>query len=265
MQRGDEPWLAELRDGDAEAAWDLFIGRYRRLVLATVRHYAQDYDDVMDVFARVCDALRADGLARLRRYAAKPATSHTARFSTWLVTVVRHQIIDWFRHRDGRKQLSTAALALPPLQRRICEYVFLNGWSHVEAYELLVNRDRAGIGFGQFLKELAATYRTLSAGRRGFLAADLAGPPIAVSPEDLPDESAAQVPDADARLGVAYQALPRDEQVAVQLFVIEELPAADVARLVGWPNAKAVYNRVYRALAEIRAALEKQGFRREDL
>src|SRR5712692_1999318 len=262
----EEPWLAELRDGDAEAAWDLFIGRYRRLVLATVRHYTQDYDDVMDVFARVCDALRADDLARLRKYAAKPVTSHTARFSTWLVTVVRHQVIDWFRHRDGRKQLSTAALALPPLQRRICEYVFLDGRSHVEAYELLVNRDRTGLTFGRFLRELAATYRTLSAGRRGFLAADLAGP-VAVSPEDLPDEHSAREhsPAADARLMVALQALPRDEQVAVQLFVIEELPAADVARLVGWPNAKAVYNRVYRALGEIRAGLEAQGIRREDL
>ena len=262
----DEPWLATLRAGDVEAAWDLFLDRHRRLILATVRHYVQDYDDVMDVLARICDALRADRLARLQRYADKPPTSHTALFSTWLVTVVRHQIIDWFRQRDGRKQLSTAAQALPPLQRRICEYVFLDGRSHVEAYELLVSSDHTALTFGHFLKELAATYRSLAGGRRGALAADLAGA-VPLSPDGLPaqDLDSTIEPEADARLTEALQALPPDERAAVQFFVIEELPAADVARLVGWPNPKAVYNRVHRALARIRGALERQGIRREDL
>src|SRR2546427_273123 len=218
----------------------------------------------MAVFARVCEALRADGLGRLRRYAERSDASHTARFSTWLVTVVRNLIIDWFRQRDGRKQLSAAAQALPPLQRRICEHVFLDGRSYVEAYELLVSRDHTPMTFGRFLRELAATYRALAHGRRGFLATDLAGP-VAMSPDDLPDSDATVEPEADARLVEALRALPADEQAAVQLFVIEEVPAANVARMVGWPNAKAVYNRVYRALATIRATLDRQGIRREDL
>src|SRR2546428_8323309 len=101
----DEPWLANLRAGDLEAAWDLFLDRHQRLILGTVRHYVQDYDDVMDVYARVCESLRAERLSRLRRYAEKPAGSHTALFSHWLVAVLRNLIIDWFRQRDGRKQL----------------------------------------------------------------------------------------------------------------------------------------------------------------
>ena len=112
----EESWLAVLRDGDGEAAWDVFLDGHRRLMLATVRHYVRDYDDVMDVFARVCEGLRADRFARLRRYADKPPDSHTARFSTWLVAVLRNLIMDWFRVRDGRKQLSNAARALPPFK-----------------------------------------------------------------------------------------------------------------------------------------------------
>ena len=50
-----DDWMIELRRGDSDPAWDLFLGRYRRLIFATIRHYAQDYDDVMDVFARVCE------------------------------------------------------------------------------------------------------------------------------------------------------------------------------------------------------------------
>src|SRR5437763_1312659 len=108
-----EDWVVELQGGRPDAAWDRFLERYRRLIFAAIRHYAQDYDDVMDVFARVCEALREDDLARLRCYAEQPV--HTARFSTWLVTVVRHLTIDWFRHRDGRRRLSALAERLPPL------------------------------------------------------------------------------------------------------------------------------------------------------
>ena len=98
-----EDWVSALRGKQPEAAWDLFLGRYRRLIFAAIRHYAQDYDDVMDVFARVCEALREDDFRRLRAYAEQP--THRARFSTWLVTVVRHLTIDWFRHRDGHRRL----------------------------------------------------------------------------------------------------------------------------------------------------------------
>ena len=262
----EESWLAVLRDGDGEAAWDVFLDGHRRLMLATVRHYVRDYDDVMDVFARVCEGLRADRFARLRRYADKPPDSHTARFSTWLVAVLRNLIMDWFRVRDGRKQLSNAARALPPLQRCIYEHVFLNGRSHVEAYELLASRGGPSLTFSEFLRELTATYRAVSAGRRGFLTADLGGP-VATSSDALPEQDSSPDPEADVSSGLleALHTLPSDEQLAVQLFVIEELPAAEVARLVGWPNPKAVYNRVSRALARIRTALEEQGIRRQDL
>ena len=54
---------------------------------------------------------------------------------------------------------------------------------------------------------------------------------------------------ADAvRSRVDYLAPPED-RVAGELYVIEELPAAQVAQILGLANAKAVYNRVYRALA----------------
>ena len=55
-----DAWVSELRRGSPETAWDAFLERYRRLIFAAIRHYAQDYDDVMDVFARVCESLRAD-------------------------------------------------------------------------------------------------------------------------------------------------------------------------------------------------------------
>src|SRR3989454_10266254 len=176
-----EDWMAQLQQAGPEAAWDLFLDRYRRLIFAAIRHYAQDYDDVMDVFARVCEALREDDLRRLRTYTAQP--DHRARFSTWLVTVVRHLTVDWFRHRDGRRRLSLVAEALPPLRRRIFEHVFLDQRSPIEAYELIHAREAPALTFREFLSELRATYHAVSGGRRGPGLRDLALPPGA--PDDL--------------------------------------------------------------------------------
>src|SRR5256884_7141479 len=188
-----EGWAAELESGKPDAAWALFLDRYRRLIFAAIRHYAKDYDDVMDVFARVCEALREGDLRRLRAYAAQP--DHRARFSTWLVTVVRHLTVDWFRHRDGRRRLSVVAAALPPLRRRIFEHVFLDQRSHIEAYELICAREAPSLSFTEFLGELRATYRAATDGRRGRGLGELGGPPPPdAAPLDATPEPPARPP-----------------------------------------------------------------------
>jgi len=256
-----EPWIAPLEAGDPEAAWTIFLERYRRLVFGAIRHYARDYDDVMDVFARVCEALREDDLRKLRDYARQP--THRARFSTWLVTVVRHITIDFFRARDGRRRLSVIAERLPPLQRRIFEQVFLLRHSHLEAFELIRTGGESGLSFREFQAELRATYRAVADGRRGGLLRELGGP---VPPEPEPDASSPEESDERRRLiARALDALNPEDRLAIQLFVIDELPAATVAGILGAPNAKAVYNQVYRALAVARTRLEQSGVSRGDL
>ncbi len=214
----------------------------------------------MDVFARVCEALREDDFTRLRRCAATVDPGRP--FSTWLVAVVHNLTIDWFRHRDGRTRLSTAAAALPQLQQRIFVYVFLEQRSHVEAYELVRSRDGETLSFGAFLKELSATYTAVTAGRRGRVTGELAIPP----PASLdPPSDPAVVAEQQGLLARALETLPPEDRLAVQLYVVDEMPADQVARALGYPSAKTVYNRVYRALAAIRASLEQAGIRAGDL
>ena len=126
-----ESWIAPLEAGDPEAAWDLFIERYRRLIFGAIRHYTTEPDEVMDVFARVCEALRDDDFARLRRCAGRVDPNRP--FSTWLVVVVHNLTVDWFRHRDGRSRLNALAAALPPLRKRIFEYVFIGSCHQSDA------------------------------------------------------------------------------------------------------------------------------------
>jgi DNA-directed RNA polymerase specialized sigma24 family protein len=68
-----------------------------------------------------------------------------------------------------------------------------------------------------------------------------------------------------AVLDDAVGSLDTGDRQAVDLYVIDQQPAATVATMLGLPNAKAVYNRVYRALGVLRARLEKAGIRRGDL
>ena len=255
----DEPWVAPLHAGHSEAAWDLFIGRYRRLIFAAIRHYAQDYDDVMEIFVHVCEALREDDLGRLRAYASAPM--HRARFSTWLVTVVRHLAVDWFRRRDGRRRLPKLAENLPPLQRQIFELVFLEGRSHSETFESIKTRDDPTLTFRAFLGELRAVYRAAAGGRRGRLLPGLVQP----LPETGPAESDEDALERGALSERALASLTPADRVTLELYVMDGLPAEDVARIVGLPNGKAVYNRAYRSLARLRVWMEAEGVSAVDL
>src|SRR5690242_4137734 len=230
-----DDWIAELRRGQPERAWDLFLAGNRGLLFAVIRHYVREYDDVMDAFTYVCDELRAHDLRRLRAYVDE--VEHRARFSTWLVTVVHHLIIDLVRRRDGRSRPSALERQLPPLRRQIYERVFVDNRTHIEAYEMIRARDAPALTYREFLTELRATYRDASAGGRLRLRGDksdgLTESEMATAVTD-PSEAA-------ERLEEALMSLTPKDRLAVQLYVIEDLPAADVARIIGLPGAKAVY------------------------
>lgn len=271
-----EPWLQKLRQGETEAAWDLLINRYHRLISATVRHFVDGYDDAMDLFAHCCESLRADDLARLRKYAALP--EGRVRFSTWLVAVVRNLVIDWFRHLNGRRRLSKLVQELPPAQRAAFEKVYLDGLSPGEAYELTRTRSSREGSFREFLNDLASAQRALESKRPGTLLSELGGrrrhPQIEEIKASLEDEAASPSETLDQRLlrdelldrvGPALATLSAQDRLALQLYVVEGLPGEDVARLLDWKSAKTVYNHVYRALAAVRDHLKREGLGVEDL
>ena len=253
-----EPWVAPLEASDPESAWDLFIERYRRLIFGAIRRYTAEHDEVMDVFARVCEALRENDFARLRRCAAHVEPDRP--ISTWIVAVVRNLTIDWFRHRDGRTRLSALAESLPPIRKKIFEYVIVGERSHIEAYELLKSRDGFALTYREFLKELNETYRVATGARRGHLVKELAGPLPETAAEPSGDDPA-EIEERQRVLQAALETLPPEDRLAVQLYVVDGIPADQVARALGHPSPKTVYNRVYRALALVRAQLEQAGIR----
>lgn len=81
-----------------DAAWQKVVDRHSRLILSTVRSLSSDYDETMDQYAFVLDALQQDDHRRLRTY----ASSRAGRFEAWLVVVTRRLCVDYQRQRYGR-------------------------------------------------------------------------------------------------------------------------------------------------------------------
>jgi RNA polymerase sigma factor (sigma-70 family) len=258
-----EPWQHKLAQGDAQGAWDHFVERYRRLIIATIRRLVADHDDVMDVFASVCEALAANDCARLKRYT--ESGSRRASVATWTVVVVRNQTVDWLRRTEGRRG-AVVPEHLSPLRRAIYRALCVDHCSPTEAYELIRARTGFALSFAEFLRETRETHAAAPC------------PKSAASPHPtlvrLSEDSATSAPsgfdpgeaaELAARVADALATQPADVRLAVELLVIERVSAADVARVVGWPNAKAVYNRVYRALRALRVAFTRAGIARGDL
>jgi RNA polymerase sigma factor (sigma-70 family) len=246
-----EPWRAALDAGDNETAWTLFLARYHRLIGATIARCTRDPEDAHDAFAHVCDQLWEGELGRLRRFHESPP--RVAKFSTWLVVVVRNLAIDWRRSRDGRPR-ARAPRGLSTLRQQIYRLVLVERRSHSAAYEEIRSRNDAVYSFPQFLREVAYTYRAVDARRWSQLAMQH------IFEFESSQHEPAEVDEVElgvqrSRLAEALSQLSESDRRAIQLFVVEERPAADVAKALGWPNAKTVYNRVRRTLAALRARL----------
>ncbi len=257
-----EPWLAQLAEGSSHAAWDLFAERYRGLLLVTIRRLVQDPDDVMEVFSLVCQALAADDLARVRRFTDRHSLEDG--FPTWLVVVVRNLTIDWIRKRDGRQEQSTPE-NLSSLQQQIYRAIFLEGQSHAEAYERIRSSSGQALGFREFLSNVRETYRRTQPPRKPGDPLRRAVPVTEQRDLAQPDPDPAETADTAQRIEQVLATLPPEVRLAVEFFVVEGRSASEIATLLGWPNAKAVYNRVYRALESLRAEFQRRRIGRQDL
>jgi len=85
---------------EQDSAWRDFVAAYSRLILHSARAVAREGDGAMDAYAFMLERLRADGFARLRAY----REDSRAKFSTWLVVVLRRMAIDHRRQRVGREE-----------------------------------------------------------------------------------------------------------------------------------------------------------------
>ncbi len=94
------------------------------------------------------------------------------------------------------------------------------------------------------MREVTQTFSVLEQNGGHSTARYFPGPPSPIG-DDQPDpHDCLLMSESEARVNKALSVLPPDERLAVKLFVMEELPAATVARTLVWPNAKQRSRRV---------------------
>lgn len=102
------------------AAWQTFIKRYSRLIMAMIRRYVRESDDARSLHAHVLESLYGGGLGHYEGRAA---------LSTWLVAVTRAAVADDLRRRLGRRRWRKQLDRLERYEREVFHHYYLNGLS----------------------------------------------------------------------------------------------------------------------------------------
>jgi RNA polymerase sigma factor (sigma-70 family) len=118
---------------DAGPAWVEFLDRYARLIMNTANQFEFERDQINECFIFVCGKLNDDGFRRLLKF----NTCGTAKFTTWLGTVVFNLCVDWHRQEFGRVTLLPAISALPEFDQSVYHLVIEQELSKEACFQTL--------------------------------------------------------------------------------------------------------------------------------
>lgn len=249
-----------------EPAWHRFVTGQSGILLAILRRYLRDTDEIRTVYVDVLAELRQGKLAE---YAGRSS------LATWLACIARGAAADHLRHTLGRREDPTGLADLEPRQREVFRLYYVEGraWEDVR----LRLRQSGQLSPDESLAEILAdiesrlNQRTL---RR--LAWDLHAASVGAASgrllEYLDDatrtaESLAPAPDAaliarEARQQVArilalVDRLPAEERTVLQLRFDQGWTADQIAAELAIPGRRRVYTILDRALARLRRWAEK--------
>lgn len=119
-----------------KTAWKEFLARHSDLILEIAWQFTSDRDEAMETYLYVCERLAAEEFAKLRAY--DPTRGETpAKVTTWLTVVVRHLCIDHHRQKEEARRYPDPVADLPPLDRKVFELYFWEGYSQREIVSIL--------------------------------------------------------------------------------------------------------------------------------
>lgn len=125
--------LHRLSSVDAGPAWVEFLDRYAQHIMNAANQFEYERDRINECFIFVCGKLNDDGFRRLLNF----NTNGSAKFSTWLSTVVFNLCVDWHRQEFGRVTLLPAISALPAFDQSVYRLVIEQELSKEVCYQTL--------------------------------------------------------------------------------------------------------------------------------
>ena len=257
--------LQRLSSPAADAAWSDFLALYSPLIMRVVRRFESDGGRAADCYVDVCASLSDERFRRLRSFRA----DGTARFDTWLKTVVSNLCVDWRRRQHGRFRPVRALQGLPDLERRVFHCMYAKGMPRAECLHVLQARfpDLTDLQLSEINARL---FSLLTPGQRwqaGVRAAPRVSLDASLAPDEGPPELQVAEPgpgpdghaeaDEERRLvAAAMQRLPSRQRLLLRMRYEQNLSLAEIARLTGLPDTNRVYRELEAAVAAVRKLVD---------
>lgn len=257
--------LERLSSPAADAAWSDFLALYSPLIMRVVRRFDSDVGRATDCYIHACAALSDDRFRRLRSF--RP--DGTARFDTWLKTVVANLCVDWRRRQHGRFRPLRVLRDLPDLEQRAFHCLFVKGMSRAECLHVLQARF-PDLTDPQLSAINARLFAMLTPTQR-WQALARATPRVSLDASRTPDEAPRelQVPepgpgpdghveaDEERRLvEAAMQRLPSRQRLLLRMRYEQNLTLAEIARLIGQSDTNRVYRELEAAVGAVRKLVD---------
>lgn len=245
---------------ESSELWTANRGLIRKAVDFVCRRYRFDIDDAEDFASVVNLRLIENDYAILRAYEKRSS------FATYLSIVIQRMALDYRNHVWGKWRASAAATRLGDLAVDLEQLLHRDGKTLDEALAILT-RKHEGVTRDS-LRALAAQLPERAPRHREVDLEDaepyaIAGP-VAVEEKIRDDERRTAAVRLRRLLADAFERMPEDDRLVLQLRFEQGMTVPQIARALG-RDQKLLYRHIERRMKEIRVELQRSGIAADEV
>ena len=244
--------LIERFKTDPETAYLELLERYTSVLLRMIRCFMKDEDEVMEVYAGVCERLCANHYQALRRF------QSDGQLTPWFSVVVANACRDRFRKNRALSVPQSVITQLTEREKLVFKYHYQEHLPHEDIAEIISRRHRVPVTALEIVRAIAKINDLLSIRKRWLLLAALSANRPSLSIDEM-RESGYQLSvedDFDAfdetmhhrerveRLNDALTQLDTEDQLLLLLRFEHNRSAPQIAKIMGFNKNKYVYTRL---------------------
>ena len=274
-----ETWL-DFFTKDPDRAWDSFLERFNKLIMAVIRKLVSDHDETMEIYAHVLENLKKDNYKKLTSFFDQ---RRDYGFESWIAVVARNCCFDWFRREKGRRRLLKCIKALPSVDQWIFRYIYWQGLSRDVTHQLLTTKHIYKLSYEEMCAHLENINRILHQQTKWNIRHNWQDvlPPISVDSDEQggeqvishhDSEKATPSPekqliarDSAQKLQEILSTLPIQEQLIIQLRFYKDLTLEEIARVLKMKNLWQVRRKLQKALKSLQKKLRERGIGPSDI
>lgn len=260
----NDPELIERFKTDPEAAYIELLERYTPVLLRMIRCFMKDVDEVMEVYASICERLCANHYQALRRFESE------GELTPWLSVVVANACRDRFRKRRVASVPKSIISQLDEREKLVFKYHYQERLPHEDIAEIISRRHRVPFTALEVVAAISKISELLSTRKRWLLLAALSANRPFLSIEDMREsgfQPSVEI-DFDAfdeaeqqrvqveKLGEAIEKLDPEDRLLLLLRFEHNQSAPQIAKIMHFNSHKHVYTRIRTIANRLRRFME---------